>query len=154
MRQDTKQRQPSPTNPGSRATATATSTFDPAKPKAELLDTLAEAQAMMLQINSSQLRRFFGEVKDLYRQYESQRASTPADKWEEIYASDIEPRFKMVRSKVAYATGRQGGSKLPGEFASFLDEGIKRVSGGEQFRLFVQHFEAVVGFMYGLGKVK
>lgn len=154
MRQDTRQQQRSADTDGRNGIATGASTFDPSKPKADLLDTLAEAQALRLMINSSQLRRFFGEVKELYRQYESQRASSPSEKWEEIYRSDIEPRFKMVRSKVAYAKGRKGGTKLPDEFASFLDDGIKSVSSSEQFRLFVQHFEAVVGFMYGLDRVR
>jgi CRISPR type III-A/MTUBE-associated protein Csm2 len=129
-------------------------TFDPSKPKAELLDALAEEQAKALSINSSQLRRFFGEVKDLYRQYETKCAAAPRSEWEDLYRQDIEPRFKLVRSKVAYAKGRQGGSKLPADFASFLDAGIKKVRTGEEFRLFVQHFEAVVGFMYGLDQVR
>jgi hypothetical protein len=38
--------------------------FDPSKPRTELVDQLAEKQAEQLrEVTSSQLRRFFGEVK-------------------------------------------------------------------------------------------
>lgn len=130
--------------------------FDPSKPPAELFDSLAEKQAEQFQasVKSSQLRRFFGEVKDLYRQLEALTAGV-GDQTEHarIYREQIEPRFKMVRSKVSYA-GRPGGqAKIPAEFASFLTGCIQKVGNHEQFRLFVLHFEAVVGFMYGKGKV-
>lgn len=129
--------------------------FAPAKEDVELYDTLAEQQADQLEINSSQLRRFFGEIKDLYRQYNALIANEATEaKKQEIYRQQIEPRFKMIRSKVAYATRPGGQARLPDEFAEFLKEGIRKVTDYRQFTRFVMHFEAVVGFMYGKGKVK
>jgi CRISPR type III-A-associated protein Csm2 len=129
--------------------------FDPSKPDKELFDGLAEQQADMLEINSSQLRRFFGEIKDLYRQFNAQVAGEAEEsKKEQVYKQRIEPRFKMVRSKVAYASRPGGQAKVSAEFARFLQDGIKKVADHKQFVRFVMHLEAVVGFMYGKGKVR
>jgi CRISPR type III-A-associated protein Csm2 len=129
--------------------------FDPSKGDTELFDKLAEDQAEQLQINSSQLRRFFGEIKDLYRQFNALTAGEGAEaKKAEVYRQKIEPRFKMIRSKVAYATRAGGQAKLPSEFAQFLQEGISKVADQQQFVRFVMHLEAVVGFMYGKDKVR
>jgi len=129
--------------------------FDPSKSDAELFDELAEMQCEALsKLNSNQLRRFFGEIKDLYRRYDSMTASrsAPEDR-EKIYRDQIEPLFKMVRSKVRYATRAGGQSKMNEDFAKMLTEGIAKVKTPDHFRKFVMHLEAVVGFMYGTGKV-
>ena len=138
---------------------TFTVCFDPEASPTDLFDTKAEQQAKAFPegrdaVNSSQLRRFFGEVKDLYRQFEARAKPLDENEREQIYRQEIEPRFKMVRSKVSYAS-RAGQSKVPEDFAKFLKTGIERVRPGnvQDFRHFVMHFEAVVGFMYGLGKV-
>ena len=133
--------------------------FDPEKPDVELFDVLAEKQADKMpdrpKINSSQLRRFFGEIKDLYRQFQARSASAGEDEKQQIYQREIEPRFKMVRSKVAYARRPAGQSKVPREFADMLERGIEKVRPGNcrDFERYVTHLEAVVGFMYGKGKV-
>lgn len=125
--------------------STSSPLFDPAKSEVELVDSLAEEQADRLgntSINSAQLRRFFGEVKDLFRRLEAGRS----------YKAEIEPLFKMMRSKASYAW-RGGNNKIPKQFHDFIDNGVKKVSDEKEFRLFVKHFEAVVGFLYGKGKV-
>jgi CRISPR-associated protein Csm2 len=128
--------------------------FDPTRPESELFDTLAETQAEQLEkINSSQLRRFFGEIKDLYRRFNALTAGKNDQEKKDIYRTHIEPLFKMVRSKVSYAT-RAGQSKVPRSFAEFLEGGIAKVQNHEDYRRFVLHLEAVVGFMYGKGKVE
>jgi CRISPR type III-A-associated protein Csm2 len=141
---------PGPPQPGH------TPEFDPSRSEVELLDTLAEKQAEHLdRINSAQLRRFFGEVKDLYRQFEALTAAVTDDGVKkQVYEKRVEPRFKMLRSKVAYAQRAGGQGKVPASFAQFLMEGVKKVSDFDQFRKFVMHFEAVVGFLYGMDKVK
>lgn len=129
--------------------------FDPQKSDTELFDTLAEQQADMLsEINSSQLRRFFGELKDLFRQWRSSSATLKNDQErEDHYKRQYEPRFKMIRSKVSYATRAGGQSKLDEKFAKLFMVGISRVNSWKDFERFVTHVEAVVGFMYGKGKV-
>jgi CRISPR type III-A-associated protein Csm2 len=129
--------------------------FDPSKPDRELFDTLAEKQAASLnEISSSQLRRFFSEIKELYRRFESGTAAMhdPKDRGD-YYRSSIEPQFKMIRSKVAYAMRPGGQGRVPPDFAEMLRVGIGKVDDHEQFRRFVMHLEAVVGFLYGNGRV-
>ena len=119
--------------------------FDPGRPKAELVDELAEKQADELpQINSSQLRKFFGEVKDLYRRLQARQD----------YHSQIEPQFKMLRSKAYYASRPGGQQQISPQFRNFIENAVKRVGDEKDFRLFVAHFEAVVGFLYGKRKVR
>ena len=144
-----------PMPPRGTPSAAAPALFDPSKPDVELYDTLAERQASLLEVNSSQLRKFFGEVKELYRQFEALTAQQSGEAVEaEIYQTRIEPRFKMLRSKVQYASRRGAQGAMSREFATFLTSGIEKVKDHRQFRKFVLHFEAVVGFMYGSGKVK
>jgi CRISPR type III-A-associated protein Csm2 len=124
--------------------------FDPAKSEVLLLDELAEKQAQALVgLNPTQLRRFFREVKEHSRRLEALTANLSEEDPQEIYARDIEPLFKMMRSKVAYATRPGASSGVTPNFKNFLDHGIQNVRNLQEFRLFVQHFEAVVGFFYG-----
>lgn len=138
-----------------RAGQTQTPLFALDRPLKQLVDELAEAQADALsRIGSAQLRRFFGEIKELYRHFQTLvRGTHDLEERQTIYAEQIEPRFKMIRSKVAYAKRPYGQSTIPKDFAAFLDHGIKVSESAEDFEKFVRHLEAVVGFLYGLGKV-
>ncbi|HOQ06166.1 MAG TPA: type III-A CRISPR-associated protein Csm2 [Anaerohalosphaeraceae bacterium] len=118
----------------------------------ELLDQKAQEQANKFpdvndknrkdKLSKSQIRRFFGAIKNLHFQLENGRS------WEQVL-----PLFKMFQSKVAYAK-RSGGKKIPEEFAVFLEENIKLVGNDEDnFRAFVLYFEAVLGFAYGNNKI-
>ncbi len=132
------------------------SLFDPSKKEKELLDTLAEEQAKRIdELNSTQLRRFFGDVKEQYRRFEAAAAQRQSEEEiADLYRTKHEPLFKMLRSKVAYASRSDGQAKIPQSFATFLSEGVRKVNNDREYRLFVKHFEAVVGFLYGMGKVK
>lgn len=142
-------------NPAARGPQSGTY-FDPAAPPTALFDTLAERQATGLTpIKSTQLRRFFSEIKEMYQRFQARTAGEVAsERREEIYQRDFAPLFKMVRSKVSYATRPGGQSSVPRDFAAFLTSGIDQVNTADEFRLFALHFEAVVGFMYGLEKVE
>jgi len=150
---------PQTNNPGSRSPSGSAPNvevlFDPAKKQTELFDKLAKEQADKIvgPVNSSQLRRYFGELKGLFNQFRSLVAGEPKEKRQEIYAAKIEPRFKMLRSKLAYGRRPAARGSLPKDFAHVLEQGIARVTEADEFELFVLHIEAVVGFMYGNGKV-
>lgn len=109
-----------------------------------LLDRDAEAQAGQLheQIGSAQLRRFFGEVKNLSLRMQQGRT------W-----AELEPFVRMVKSKAMYAKGRSNGT-IPDEFRAFLTDNIDKVKDQRDFEAFALYFEAVVGYMYGKGLVK
>lgn len=107
-----------------------------------LLNQDAELQAGELhrKINSAQIRRFFGEVKNLSLRLEQGRPWT-----------QVEPLFRMLRSKAAYARGT---NKIPDEFSAFIADNVDRVKDQRDFMAFVLYFEAVLGFAYGKGLVK
>ncbi|NLE29147.1 MAG: type III-A CRISPR-associated protein Csm2 [Phycisphaerae bacterium] len=107
-----------------------------------LLNVDAEKQADQLhqKINSAQIRRFFGEIKNLSLRLQQGRPWT-----------QIEPLFRMLRSKAAYASGT---SKITSEFSTFISENVDRVKDQRDFEAFVLYFEAMLGFAYGKGLVK
>lgn len=112
----------------------------------KLLDEWAKEQAKQFpdgkeKLSKSQIRRFFGAIKNLHFQLESNRP------WEQIL-----PLFKMFHSKVCYAE-KAASKKIPREFAAFVKENIKRVGDDKDFIAFVLYFEAVLGFAYGLDKI-
>jgi len=133
--------------------------FDPSKEASSLLDELAEQQADQMpgdrnnKITKSQLRRVFGELKDIYNRFTSVTASVDEAKSEEMYQERFAAPFKMLRSKVAYATRSGGTSKMPSEYGTLFQDGIKKVTNAKEFKLYVLHTEAVVGFLYGKDKV-
>ena len=108
----------------------------------ELLDADAEKQADSLRknINSAQIRRFYGEIKDLSRRRDQGRT------WDEL-----EPFLRMVKSKARYA---EGTNKIPREFSQFITSNIDKVKDERDFEAFVLYFEAVLGFAYGKGLVR
>ncbi len=110
----------------------------------ELLDSLAEQEAQKInekRLNSAQLRRFFGEVKDLYHIWRNNNKSKQS--FERLF-----PLIKLMKSKVQYARNPKN-RKIPDEFARFLLDRINQIEDEKDFEAFVLHFEAVVGFMYG-----
>ena len=103
-------------------------------------DAEKQADALHKNINSAQIRRFFGEVKNLSLRLEQGRPWT-----------QIEPLFRMLRSKAAYASGTR---KVPEEFSVFITDNVDRVKDVQDFKAFVLYFEAVLGFAYGKGLVR
>lgn len=96
-------------------------------------------------ITSAQLRKFYNEFKGLEKKLQF-RAKT-ADVEESAFRG-ILPLVKMVKSKVAYASG---GNKVPRSFADWLNANVDAINSARDFRAFLLHFEAVVGFCYGCG---
>ena len=88
-------------------------------------------------LSSAQLRRFFGEL----RQLEKRVNSVGFDK--------VKPLIKMVKSKASYAANPSN-PKIPSSFKIFLTENIDSIAEKKDFEAFMLHFEAVVGFFYGI----
>ncbi len=110
----------------------------------DLVDKLAWEQTEKIKgtLSSSQLRKFFGEVKGLYNRWQN---------GEDF--NRLLPVIKMIKSKAYYAMNTKN-NKIPQEFASFIIGGIDQVNTTDDFKAFVMYFEAVVGFMYGKGLIK
>lgn len=97
-------------------------------------------------LTSAQLRRFYGDLKNL-----EQKLAFKQQSWDEAEAfNSILPLVKMVKSKAAYAANPRS-QKIPAAFKKWLDENIDAINTAEDFKAFMLHFEAVVGFCYGLG---
>lgn len=92
-------------------------------------------------IKNSQLRRFFNEFKGLERQLNQTQGER-----EEAFRS-IKPLVKMTNAKVVYANAR---SVVPDTFVTWLKRHVQAIDTARDFEAFVLHFEAVVGFCYGL----
>jgi CRISPR-associated protein Csm2 len=88
-------------------------------------------------LSSAQLRRFFSEL----RQLEKKVKAMGFDK--------VKPLIKMVKSKASYAAN-PANPKIPASFKSFLINNIDQIQTGKDFEAFMLHFEAVVGFFYGI----
>ena len=92
-------------------------------------------------LSSAQLRKFFNE----FRQLEKKVGIEGFDK--------VKPLIKMVKSKAAYASNRSN-SKFTVSFKNFLNTNLDRIEKEKDFQAFMLHFEAVVGFFYGIEGVK
>ena len=92
-------------------------------------------------IKSSQLRKFYADVKGLERTWESQGCTDTA-------FLGILPQIKILKAKAAYARGR---GVVPPTFVTWINSHVDNIANSEDFRAFLLHFEAVVGFCYGEG---
>ena len=92
-------------------------------------------------IKSSQLRKFYAEVKSLERAWEYQKRSETA-------FMGILPQIKILKAKAAYAHARE---TVPYEFTIWLNKHVDSIETTKDFKAFLLHFEAVVGFCYGEG---
>ncbi len=92
-------------------------------------------------IKSSQLRKFYADVKNLERTWNYQKCSDEA-------FNGILPQIKILKAKAAYAKSRE---VVPDDFRKWLNNCIDAISTPADFRAFLLHFEAVVGFCYGEG---
>lgn len=91
-------------------------------------------------LSSSQLRRFFGEVRSLQ------------DRVRALRFEPSEPLIRMLKSKVAYACPKGGrDKKVPDVFKDYIDTMVDHVKNEDDFEAFVLSFEAVVGYFYGEG---
>ncbi len=94
-----------------------------------------------LKLKAHQLRRFFNEFKGLQR-----KLDTKTDK--EAGYRALHPIVKMTIAKVKYAKGRD---LVPGTFVDWFEDCVQDIKDVKSFEAFVLHFEAVVGYCYGLG---
>lgn len=89
-------------------------------------------------VSSSQLRKFFDEIKS----FEKYFISTSESKWEEK-----KPYIKMIKSKVAYAVARKGVKEgVYKNLEKFIFDGINQIKEERDYFTFLSLFEAVYGF--------
>lgn len=102
-------------------------------------DGYADKLALRLKgrMKTTQLRRFFGEIKDIEKDLKEKS-------WEEIEAD-----FYLLKPKLAYARGRR---LIPEEFHEVVKTSMNKIDVGdkkdriENYSRFVQFLESVVAY--------
>ncbi|MBE9569957.1 MAG: type III-A CRISPR-associated protein Csm2 [Proteobacteria bacterium] len=110
----------------------------------ELLNEDAEKRAREFKASTltlTQLRKFYNEFKGLEKRVRA-KGFDP-----------VLPLIKMVCSRASYASNRKN-NKIPESFKDFLIKNVKAINEKRDFDAFLLHFEAVVGFCYGMGLKK
>lgn len=87
-------------------------------------------------LNSSQLRKFYADVKALER-----RCEVATDR--QAAFAEILPMIKLLKAKSEYAYKRK---VVPESFRKWLWDNVDCVNEYKDFKAFLLHFEAVVGF--------
>jgi len=96
-------------------------------------------------LSSSQLRKFFTEVKA----FEKRLREIDTNE----YFQKTLPLIKMLKAKVSYASSATSSrDKVPREFVNFVCEKIDKIQNKEDFKAFVLHFESVVGYFYSFSR--
>jgi CRISPR-associated protein Csm2 len=98
-------------------------------------------------LTTHQLRRFYNDLKALEHRFHHLRRNN--DPKEAFY--EIQPLVKLMVPKVKYAQNR---GVVPEEFADWLGDCLNSIKEPKEFEAFMLHFEAVVGFCFGSGRLK
>jgi len=115
----------------------------------ELLESEAEKQAQKFsRLNTTQLRKFFNEVKALEKKLKDNNDS------DEYFNKNLIPLIKMLKAKVSYSLARQEKKDFQQfkDFEEFLKRNIDNIKNKQDFKFFVLHFEAVIGYYYYYNK--
>ena len=113
-------------------------TIDPSLVDSQALD-VAEELSITASLKKSQLRKFYGDVKNLEQNWNNQQKSDAA-------FMGILPQIKMLKAKVAYAKSRD---LVQDSFVHWINDNVDKINKPDDFKAFLLHFEAVVGFCYG-----
>ncbi|MDY6853442.1 MAG: type III-A CRISPR-associated protein Csm2 [Thermodesulfobacteriota bacterium] len=92
-------------------------------------------------LSYAQLRKFFNEFRQLEKKVNTEGFNK------------VKPLIKMVKSKASYAANPNN-PKIPIQFKEFLIDNVNRINEEKDFEAFMLHFEAVVGFFYGIEGIK
>lgn len=103
-------------------------------------------------ITSAQLRKFYNEFKGLERKYQTKMLSrTPGETAKDEIFISILPQIKIMKAKVSYAKSR---NVVPDVFEKWMKDSVDSINSAKEFEDFLLHFEAIVGYAYGTGKLK
>ena len=100
------------------------------------------------QVSSSQMRRFFSDVRKLEEMMRDDEINLDSDKREDL--RQYPAMIKLLKSKLAYAAGRKD-VKLSQAFASTMSTAVDKVETPRDFKAFILFFESIMGYFYGEG---
>lgn len=115
--------------------------FEDEIPKSDLFDKFAEAIAKKANgnLSTNQIRNFYDAIKSIENRINQ---SWDKDK-REIQFKHQHPFIKMIKSRVAHASGRKN---IPDVFRDFMNDSIDKIEDYEDFKVFVLLFEAITGW--------
>lgn len=123
----------------------------------ELLDTEAKllGKAFATEkpdhyVSSTQIRRFYGDVKQLQYKIEKYLKDNkfPIDSKDSQHLRKYLPLIKMIKAKVAYARRAGTAEKVSKSFKDTIDNCIELIKTPRDFYTFVLFFEAIIGYYY------
>lgn len=95
-----------------------------------------------VQVSSSQLRAFYGDVKTL----EKKIPVGDEDAFERFYH-----QIMMLKSKASYVQGKRSGGRVSEAFRDYIHKCVEAIREEPDFRAFLKFFESTLGFYYGAG---
>jgi len=117
--------------------------------RADLMDEHARAYGEMfaspdrrVQVSSSQLRAFYGDVKALEQKI-AQGGPRAFDRFYHL--------VKMLKSKASYVQGKRTGGRVSDAFREYIHTCVDAIETEKDFKAFLKFFESTVGFYYGAG---
>ena len=109
---------------------------------AQAFGELFASRDRRVQVSSTQLRPFYGDVKALEKRV--------ADGGEGAF-DRFKYQIKMLKSKASYVQGKRSGKRVSKEFRNYIHKCVDAIDNEEDFKAFVKFFESTVGFYYGAG---
>lgn len=101
-----------------------------------------------IKVSSGQIRRFFGDVRELEGRISRERDSEIFKSSDPKQIAPYLALIKLLKSKAAYADGRD---TVTSAFRNFIAQSVDKIETPRDFRAFVLFFEAIVGYFYGAG---
>jgi CRISPR type III-A-associated protein Csm2 len=121
----------------------------------ELLDSEAKglAQSFAQQkgddsVSSTQLRRFYNDVKQLQHKIEKDLGEDKIDSQDPKDLSKHLALVKMLKAKVAYARRSGTRENVSQRFVETIDRCVDSIQSPRDFRAFARFFEAIVAYYY------
>lgn len=92
------------------------------------------------QVSSSQIRRFYGDLKSL--QDEMRRSRVNMTSKDERDLAPFKARVKMLKAKASYAAGRE---KVSAAFHQLMERCVDKIKSPRDFAAFALFFESLLG---------
>jgi len=99
-------------------------------------------------VSSTQLRRYYNDVKQLQFKIERDLKDKKDSDDPEVLKEYL-PLIKMLKAKVAYGRRPGTGERVSEEFQKTIDNCVDLINSPKDFQTFVLFFESVVGYYYG-----
>jgi len=95
------------------------------------------------ELNSSQFRNYFQELRALEARYQADRQRDPEGAW-----LTLEPQLQLFKAKLAYGARKDGPLMKAAVFRNFLEDVINSIKDARDFEAALLFVEAVLAYFY------